>query len=98
MQRTILIARAFLLAALATAAGGSLAQQYPDRPLRLMAPFAASGGADIVARIVAERLGRQLGPRVLLENKPGAGGTIAADFDEPGHLIWHTIRLRGGRR
>jgi tripartite-type tricarboxylate transporter receptor subunit TctC len=80
MKPTIVLTRALLLGALTLAASSVLAQEYPDRPLRLMVPFAASGGADIVARVVAERLGKQLGQRVLVDNRPGAGGTIAADF------------------
>lgn len=52
---------------------------WPDRSLRLVVPYAAGGGADNAARIVAQRLGELLGQAVVIDNKPGAGGVIGAD-------------------
>ena len=54
------------------------AQTYPDRPVRIVLPFAAGGVADITARIVAEALGQKLNARFVVENTPGAGGIAAA--------------------
>ncbi|MGE0348275.1 tripartite tricarboxylate transporter substrate binding protein [Hydrogenophaga sp.] len=51
---------------------------YPDQPIRLVVPFPAGGTVDFVARMVATQLGQQLGATVVVENLPGAGGTIAA--------------------
>ncbi len=51
---------------------------YPDRPVRIVLPFAAGGVADITARIVAEKLGDKFGQRFYIENQPGAGGIAAA--------------------
>jgi tripartite-type tricarboxylate transporter receptor subunit TctC len=70
-----------ILAALATLAlaAPSHAQQYPNRPIRMLVGYAAGGGADALARVVAGKLGDTLGQQVAVDNRPGAGATIAAD-------------------
>ena len=52
------------------------AQSYPSRSIILAVPFSAGGGADFVARIVAEKMSRMLGQQIVVENRPGAAGTI----------------------
>ena len=53
---------------------------WPSRPIRMMVGFGAGGGTDVATRIVADGLGDVLGQRIVVENKPGAGGTIAGDI------------------
>jgi tripartite-type tricarboxylate transporter receptor subunit TctC len=64
--------------ALAAAAAASFAQGYPTRPVTLVVPFAAGGPTDVVARALGHAMSRTLGQTVLIENKLGAGGTLAA--------------------
>ena len=52
--------------------------QYPDKPIHIVVPFTAGSGTDIVARTVAEPMSRAMGQPIVIENKPGAGGTLGA--------------------
>jgi tripartite-type tricarboxylate transporter receptor subunit TctC len=69
---------ALLVLAGVAAVSNAEAQSYPSRPVRLLLGVAPGGGTDILARKVAERLAPRLGQQVLIENRPGAGGIIAA--------------------
>lgn len=59
---------------------GASGQGYPERPVHIVAPFAAGGGTDILARILAQALTEELGQPFVVDNKPGASGSIGADF------------------
>src|SRR5512132_1740814 len=73
--RTLLVT-----AALAVAAGGASAQAYPSRSVTMVVPFAAGGPTDVVARALGQAMSRTLGQPVVIENKLGAGGTLAAGY------------------
>jgi tripartite-type tricarboxylate transporter receptor subunit TctC len=56
------------------------AQSYPAKPVRLILPFPPGGGTDILGRILAQKLGEELGQQVIAENRPGAGGNVGAEY------------------
>lgn len=71
------------------------AQDYPNRPVRLVVPFPPGGVVDISGRLLAEELARQLGVAVVVENKVGAGGTIGAEQAARSPADGHTLLLGG---
>ena len=89
MLQTLLRAIGLLLA-LATAA---MAQDYPTKPVRLIIPFAPGGSVDIVARLVAAKLGDQLGQQVTPDNRAGAGGIIGAELAAKAPADGYTLLL-----
>ena len=72
--------KAIVAAVLAVSSVAAVAQSYPSRPVRIVVPLSAGGFADTPARLLAPRLSEQMGRQFFIENKPGAGGTIGADF------------------
>ena len=58
---------------------GALAQTYPAKPVRLVVPFPAGGATDILARTISLRAAEKLGQQIIIDNRPGAGGTIGSD-------------------
>ena len=91
LSRRSLIGSAMALASFGLAAP-AMAQAFPSKPLRIVVPFAAGGAGDLTARIVAAELALSLGQPVVIENKPGAGGVVAASTvaraDPDGHTMF----------
>jgi tripartite-type tricarboxylate transporter receptor subunit TctC len=67
----------FLLAAAVCASASQAQQDYPNRPITLVVPYAVGGGNDVMARIVADKMSKTLGQQVVVENRAGAGGSTA---------------------
>lgn len=79
------------LSALALAPAAALAQDYPSKPVRLIVGFPPGGLADIVARVLSDKLGALWNQRVVVENRPGASGAIAADAVAKAAPDGHTL-------
>ena len=71
----------------------ALAQAYPVKPIRLIVPFPAGGATDILARALSQKLGEKIGQTVVVENRPGAGGTIGADAASKSTADGYTLLL-----
>jgi tripartite-type tricarboxylate transporter receptor subunit TctC len=84
-----------LLCVLCAAAPAVRAQDWPARPVKIVAPFAPGGSADTLARIAADKLTNRLGQNVVVENRPGAGGTIGSEFVAKSAADGYTLVVSG---
>ncbi len=73
--------------------GGVHAQNYPTKPVRLIVPFPASGATDLFARTLSQKLGEKLGASLVVENRPGAGGTLGSDLAAKANPDGYTLLL-----
>jgi len=83
IRRSVLVAGRILapaLLALCALFASPAFAEYPDRPVKLVVPFPAGGGADNLARMIMPRVAQALGVAIVIENKPGAGGNVGAEF------------------
>ena len=92
------VAKSVCAAAIALTLGGpadSLAQNYPERPVRLVIALAAGGSADIVGRLLAQKLSEALGQQFVVDNRPGAAGVIGAEIAARAPRDGYTLLLAG---
>ncbi len=85
--------RLFLAAPALLLGPAAFAQSFPQRPVRIIVPFAAGTSSDFQARLIGERMAARLGQPVVVENRAGAGGTVGADFVAKSDPDGHTLLL-----
>ena len=88
---------ALAIAAASVATGEADAQSYPTKVIRLIVPFAPGGGTDIMARVIMPRLEERLKQRILIENRVGGGGYIAAERHRGLEQGWSVRQLEALR-
>src|SRR5450830_201242 len=91
LQRRQLIAAAAGACGLGSLSRPALAQDFPNRPVRIITPFPVGSGPEGVARLVADKLSRAWGKGVLVENKPGGNGFVAIDAFKRGATDGHDL-------
>jgi tripartite-type tricarboxylate transporter receptor subunit TctC len=82
-----------ILAGLIAAPAALAQERYPDRPVRIVAPFSPGGLVDVLSRAVGERLQKQLGQPFVVENRPGAGGNVGADIAARAEADGYTLLM-----
>lgn len=85
-----------LLPAVPAWAQSNSAQSYPNKPLRFVVSFAPGGSQDVVARLFAQKIGDEMGQQIVVDNRPGAGGTISAQIVARALPDGHTLFLSNG--
>src|SRR5688572_6972644 len=85
-----------LALAVLVAATPAAAQNYPVKPVRIIAPFAPGGGTDFIARIAAQKLAEGLGQQFIVDNRPGAGGALGAEIGAKAPPDGYTYTLIAG--
>ena len=91
--RRSFVSRLLVSSLLACGALGAHAQSFPTKPLRIVVPFGAGGVADLTARTVAQKMSEGLGQAVVIDNRPGAGGIVAAEMVAKAEPDGYTLLL-----
>ncbi|HEX2825272.1 MAG TPA: tripartite tricarboxylate transporter substrate binding protein [Burkholderiales bacterium] len=91
----IAVARAGCCLALAALAAAAQAQEYPAKPIRMVAPFAPGGATDLLARVIGHKMTERFGQSVVIDNRTGAGGNIGAELVAKAPPDGYTLLLGG---
>ena len=83
----------WIVAALGMCCTLAVAQQYPSRPIRMIAPFPPGGGTDLLSRLLAVPLSQTFGQPIIVDNRPGAGGAVGAETAARAQPDGHTLTL-----
>ena len=94
--KTGALAAVFAVSAVMAVSGPAVAQNYPTKPVRIIAPFAPGGGTDFIARIAAQKLAEGLGQQFIVDNRPGAGGALGAEIGAKAPPDGYTFTLIAG--
>jgi tripartite-type tricarboxylate transporter receptor subunit TctC len=92
-KRQLILLGAAVCSAAFFMTGAAHAQTYPTKPIRLIVPFPAGGATDLFARSLSQKLGERLGQSVVVDNKPGAGGTLGSDLAAKATADGYTLLL-----
>ena len=96
MSNTSVVSKVVAIALLALSASMAFAaSSYPERPIRLVVPLSAGGSADIVGRVLAQKMGEKLGQQVVIDNRPGAGSIIGTEIAARAPADGYTLLLAG---
>ncbi len=87
------IQRLSVIASLCLAAGAASAQSWPTKTVTIVVPFPAGGTTDVLARAVGSKLSAVIGQSVIVDNKPGAGATLGAEFVSKASADGHTLLM-----